>query len=301
MELILNDLSLQGQFADIDDFEDYFVEYLNRLFDLIIDQKIPLLKKQDTYSRKITENVTLDKYLKEAFNRPAATLLKEKIIEMAYHKPYWDDEDAVQSKSGINYQYPAKPTLVKQHPNELIEPNCFTEAIERKCPLLSIHKDHRAEGKIGCYRDQELVEIDDIASVNAFLNVYIRDDMHNIRYAIEHYQLTKAIRCAEIAGKCYTESALLENDLTEQDMQKFLDNIPTLINDKSSGRKTHWWDSIRDDICEYRLTVSSSREFRLLFQWGEELTFLNGFIKKTESTPPREIKLAERIKKQWTQ
>lgn len=301
MELILNDLSLHGQFEEIDDFEDYFIEYLNKPIDLIIDQRIPLLKKQDTYNRKITRDITLDKYLKEAFNRSAATLMKEKIIKLAYYEPYWDEADELQSKSGIDYQYPAKQEIVKQHPDEQSEPNCFTEAIERKCPLLSIQKDNKAEEKIECYRDQEPVEIINITNVNTFLNAYLRDDIHNIRFAIEHYQANKTMKCAEVSGKCYTENALLENNLKEQDIQKFLDNIRTVIDDKSNGRKTHWWDSIKEDICEYRLSVSDGRELRVLFWWGEELVFLNGFIKKTEKTPPKEIKLAERIKNQWTQ
>lgn len=292
MKLILNDLSLYGQFADIDDFEDYFLTYLNKLLDFIIDQKIPLLKKQDTYSRKITEDVTVDKYLKEAFNRPAATLLKGKIIQMAYQDPYWDEADEIQSRSDTDYQYPAKQVLVKRYSDEPLEPNCFTEAIERKCPLLSIQEDNRAEELIACCRNKKPVEIANIANVNTFMREYVKDDMKNIRYAIEHYDLNKAVRCTDR----HTENALLNSGLNEQDLLKFLENIQTLINDKSNGHKTHWWDSIKDDICEYRLSVSGGRELRVLFQWGRELVFLNGFIKKTEKTPSNEIKLAERIK-----
>ena len=287
MELILNDLSLHGQFAELDDFEDYFIEYLNKPIDFIIDQRIPLLKKQDTFNRKITKDTTMYTYFREASNRTVATIIKKKIVDMAIDEPFWDTKDRMRSKPDIkNYQYPDKQS----------EPNCFTEAIERKCPLLSIQKDNMAEERIECYRDQESVEIANITNVNTFLNAYIKEDIHNIRYVIEHYQLSKTIRCAEVSGRCYTESALLENNLNEQDIRKFLDNIQTLIDDKSNGRKTHWWDSIKDDICEYRLSVSDGRELRVLFQWGEELTFLNGFIKKTDKTPPKEIKLAERIK-----
>lgn len=291
MELILNDLSLCGQFAEIDDFEDYFIEYLNEPINLIIGRKIPLLKRQDSYSRQITKDVTMYTYFKKSSNRTVATIIKKQIVDMAIDEPYWDVEDTMRTKPGIEYQYPDKQS----------EPNCYTEAIERRCPLLSIQKDNGAKEKIQCYRDKESVETANITDLNTFLNAYIKEDIRNIRFVVEHYRMIKPIRCAEVSGKCYTESALLGNDLSEQDIQKFLTNIPTLINDKSSGHKTHWWDSIKDDICEYRLSVSGGREFRVLFQWGETLTFLNGFIKKTEKTPPREIKLAERIIKQWTQ
>ena len=291
MELILNDLSLYGQFASIDDFEDYFIEYLNKPVNLIISQKIPLLKRQDSYSRQITKDITMYTYFKKSSNRTVATIIKKQIVDMAIGEPSWDVEGMMRTKSCIEYQYPDKQS----------EPNCYTEAIERKCPLLSVQKDNKAVEKIQCYRDKEPVETANITDLNTFLDAYIKDNIRNIRFVVEHYQMDKMIRCAEVSGKCYTESALLENDLNEQDIQKFLDNIPTLINDKSSGRSSHWWKSIKDDICEYRLSVSSGRELRVLFQWGEKLIFLNGFIKKAEKTPPGEIKLAERIIKQWTQ
>lgn len=291
MELILNDLSLQGQFAELDDFEDYFIENLLKLINYIIDRKIPLFKKSDTYSRHITNDITLEQYLRESYNRPVAALIKEKIIAVAYHKPYWDDVDQMQSRTDVDYQYPDKQS----------EPNCFTEAIERKCSLLSVCNEHVLGERIECCRNLETVEILNIINVNTFLNAYIKDDMCNIRFAIENYQVNKEVKCADVSGNCYTENALLENDLNEQDIQKFLDNIQTLISDKSSGRKTHRWDSIKDDICEYRLSVSDGRELRVLFQWGKELVFLNGFIKKTDKTPLKEIKLAERIRNKWIQ
>ena len=291
MELILNDLSLHGQFAEIDDFEDYFIEYLNELIDFIIEQKIPLLKKSDTYNRKITKNVTMQTYFREASNRTVATIIKKKIVDMSIDEPYWDAGGMIQSKLDIDYQYPDKQS----------EPNCFTEAIERRCPLLSIREGNRIESEIECYRDEELVKIANITNRKTFLDAYIKVDISNARFVIEHYQENKVVKCAEISGKCYTENALMENNLNEQDIQKFIDNIQTLIDDKSNGRKTHWWDSIKGDICEYRLSVSGGRELRVLFQWGKELIFLNGFIKKTDKTPPKEIKLAERIKNKWNQ
>lgn len=291
MDLILNDLSLRGQFAGIDDFEDYFIEYLNELIKFIIDRKIPLLKKSDTYNRKITKDITMETYLRRASNNPVATLIKKIIVDLAYSEPYWDKDGVMMSKPGIDYRYPDKQS----------EPNCFTEAIERRCPLVVMQEKDNFKGTIECYRDEEPVDVTNIRDAKTFLDAYLMDDVGNIRFVIEHCRGSKAVKCAEVSGKCYTEKVLLENGLSEQDIRKFADNIQTLINDKSSGRKTHWWDSIKGDLCEYRLSISNGRELRVLFYWGEELVFLNGFIKKTEKTPPKEIELAERIKNQWIQ
>lgn len=291
MELIMNDFSLRGQFAEIDDFEDYFIEYLDGLLNIIIDKKITLLKKSDTYSRKITEDITMAEYLKKSFNRSVATRIKQKIVAMSYSAPYWDIDGEIQSKAGVEYRYNDKQP----------EPNCFTEAIERKCPLLSVQEEGKTEEILHCYKDNELVELADIRDIKTFLNEYLRDDVNNIRFVIEHYPVGKTLKCAGLSDRCQTEEALLESNLNGQDLRKFVDNLQTLIDDKSNGRKTHWWDSLKGDICEYRLSVSGGRELRVLFHWGNELIFLNGFIKKTEKTPPEEIERAEKIKSKWIQ
>lgn len=286
MELILNDLSLRGQFACIDDFEDYYVDYLRSVIDFIKKEQIPFYKKSDTYNRMIVKDVSLERYLREASNQSVATMIKKAIVEMAYCEPYWDIDD-MKTRKDVEYRYPDKQG----------EPNCFTEAIERKCPLVSIRENETLETKIICYREDETVEITDIRDIKMLLDEYLREDIKNVRVVMENYPVGKKVNCAEISGRCYTEEALLENDLNMQDIQKFIKNIQTLIQDKFSGRKSHWWDSIKEDIYEYRLSISDGRELRVLFQWGEELTFLNGFIKKTEKTPKWEIELAEKIKK----
>ena len=289
MEVIVNDLSLNGQFPDIDDFEDYYFDYLNQVIQLIINEKIPLYKKSDTYSRMITQNISLTQYLHESSNQTVATLIKKAIIDIAYSEPYWDTDD-IQSKTDVVYCYP----------NKQVEPNCYTESIERKCPLVSIQIDQSTDNLILCRRNNELIEITDIRNKKEFLEVYLKDDVNNIQFVIENYPVGKEVICAEISGRCYAKEALLENDLSVDDIFKFVRNMKTMIQDKSNGNKTHWWDSIKGDICEYRLSISNGRELRVLFQWGKELIFLNGFIKKTGKTPKEEIELAEKIKSSYS-
>ena len=89
----------------------------------------------------------------------------------------------------------------------------------------------------------------------------------------------------------------MKNGLTYEDKRKILQNISNLIEDKASGRKTHWWSSVEGEISEYRVSVSDNREFRLFFLWKDNIEFLNGFIKKTEETPEGEKKKAWEIVK----
>jgi phage-related protein len=55
-----------------------------------------------------------------------------------------------------------------------------------------------------------------------------------------------------------------------------------------------------DDIWEVRV-ISSSNIFRLLgfFDGGNLVILTNGFVKKTQKTPKKEIKLAEKRKKDY--
>ena len=45
MELILNDISLDGQFKGLEDFANYIRDILEPLLDVVIDNKIVFLKK----------------------------------------------------------------------------------------------------------------------------------------------------------------------------------------------------------------------------------------------------------------
>jgi phage-related protein len=58
-------------------------------------------------------------------------------------------------------------------------------------------------------------------------------------------------------------------------------------------------DRLRGDICEVRSTLEN-RIARVLFAvWDEEMVLLHGFIKKTRTTPPHELAIAERRWKEW--
>lgn len=90
--------------------------------------------------------------------------------------------------------------------------------------------------------------------------------------------------------KITREVAMLENNLELSDLLNIVDIIPQLIKDLQQGRKSKLWDKLEEDVYELRLHVSSNRIFRLLFVQFGGIQFLNGFIKKTQKTPPAEIK-----------
>jgi len=285
MELILNELSFDGQFKSYDDFIDYIRDTLAPLLDIVIENKIPLLKKSDIYDRLITKDRTMADFLRMS-NDPVISLMKNYIVNLAYHEPYWDNE--IMTCHDVNYEY----QVVED------EPNCFTEVIERQGKLISLRHPAYYSERIACKRNNKELEISNIVKVEQFLKEYLLENRKRIRYILERYPYGRAVTCVESDGKCYAEEDLLKNDLETDDLINIIDSIPRLIEDLEHGRKSDLWDKLQDDIFELRLHVSANRIFRLLFVQQKGLHFLNGFIKKRQKTPPAEIAKAIRIKNQ---
>ena len=82
-----------------------------------------------------------------------------------------------------------------------------------------------------------------------------------------------------------------------RDLHIIVQSIPMLIQGLKQGEKNDYWDSFREGVFEYRVSVSAGRIFRLFFVQKNGLVFLNGFIKKSQKTPQQEIEKAIRIKK----
>ncbi len=113
----------------------------------------------------------------------------------------------------------------------------------------------------------------------------MQEDKRKIRYIIEKYPYERLVECVELNGRCFTEEALLENNLEISDLLHIVELIPQLIEDLEQGRKSKLWDKLQEDVFELLLHVSANRIFRLLFVQFGGIQFLNGFIKKTPKTP----------------
>ena len=126
-------------------------------------------------------------------------------------------------------------------------------------------------------KDGKTIVLHNFTAKEIFLTEYLRENPEMIKNIIEEYPYPsdKKVILAKVSDRCHAEEALLNNSLEVQDLLKILQNIPRLMMDKSQGLKSHWWDSVEADICEYRISISSNREFRLFFLWKKELIFLN--------------------------
>jgi phage-related protein len=283
MEIILNDFSLKGQFDTSDDFADYVVEQLAPVLDMVTEKQIAIFANQEFYRCMITKNMSLYELLMQTGD-PVLSVIRSYITKLAYNPPYWDDESV--SQTDAIYQYPVNAK----------EPNCFTEAIERKDSMLSFPMSDFEKETFECRKNNEIIIIHNITTVSAFLNAYLLDDIRNIRYVMENYPQKMDVSFATVGNKCYAEEALLSNELNMSDMKNILASLPRMMDGMLHGEKNDCWDSLGDGIFEFRMHVSGSRIFRLLFFQRDGIVFLNGFIKKTQKTPTSEIKRAIEIR-----
>lgn len=283
MELILNELSFDGQFQSQDEFIEYISGILIPVLDVIVENRIPLLKKSDIYSFQITHDATIQDLLMRV-NEPSISLLKSYIVNLGYCEPYWD----FSSLTNLNMKY--------EYPMSAEEPNCFTEVIERAGKLLSLRHPLFDSDQFPCRRNGKRLDIANITEIKKLLKEILLEDKEKIRYIIERYPYERMVACVEIDGTCFAEEALLENNLGINDLIHMLETISQLIDDLGHGRKSNLWDKLQDDVFELRLHISANRIFRLLFIQFNGIQFLNGFIKKTQKTPPAELAKAIEIK-----
>jgi phage-related protein len=286
MEIIVNDFSLNGQFESSDDFADYMTKQLVPVLDMVMEKQIAIFANREFYSCMITKDVSLYELLVQTGD-PVLSVIRGYIINLACNPPYWDDDSV--SQMDAKYQYPVKAE----------EPNCFTEAIERKDSMLSFPMPEFEKETFECRKNNEIIKIHNITTVLAFLNVFLLDDIRNIRYVMEkypNYPQKMNVSFATAGNKCYAEEALLSNELNMSDMQNILVSLPRMMDGMLRGEKNDYWDNLGDGIFEFRTRVSGSRIFRLLFFQRKGIVFLNGFIKKTQKTPTSEIRKAIEIR-----
>jgi len=286
MEIILNDLSLDGQFQDFEEFERYFIETLNAVLTVIAEKNITLYKMTMLLEREVIKGITLIQLLHQKTNVAALAVLRKRFIQLM-DNPFLDD-DIKADADGV-YCYPAVAE----------EPNCFTEAIERVAPMLSFPNEQFEQDYFACEKSKMTITLHNIKDLKGLLDELLLRNREEIGYILEKYPFSKKILLAGTEGRYHTVQAIVENGLLLEDIQKILRQLPMLIEDKQNGRKTHRWENIDGPINEYRVTISEDREFRIMFLWQDGLILMNGFVKKRQTTPKGEIDKAKMIARQY--
>lgn len=127
MDVILNDFSLQGQYASLDDFADSLEKNVFPCMEL--SKVLPIcffLKSHTTYEQKITQNETLETCLRNYRSKTVFQYLRVFISKYILSQPFWNDDKKTPPESSAT---------------------CLTEAFYRNGTLLSFIPNEGFDGK----------------------------------------------------------------------------------------------------------------------------------------------------------
>lgn len=285
MDLILNDGTLHGQFDGVSAFEDYLVDVFLPILNIAVDYKISIYKFENIYTCKVYGNTSLVDLLHNANGAsPSRTKLRQLIIQLI-DDPFLDLDSKTDQSASYSF------------PGTLDIPNCYSEAIERCCPLFSFELEkEQLEKKLLCEKNGKGIEIPVIYNKNNLLLNILEKDQNSFIYVLENYRFKKTVNLAYQNGACILDECN-KHGLTLSDLNMIIVNLDSLIDDLNKGRKSRFWDKLEKNLLEYRLHISAGREYRILFHWGETLTLLCSFVKKSKETPKLEKERARNILK----
>ncbi|WP_313185663.1 hypothetical protein [Sphingobacterium siyangense] len=143
MEILLNELSIHGQFESFEDFQSTALIEMLCFFNLQKDGVTTLLKKSDIYSKQVYRNKSLHDILiskdKEG-KSDEIRKLKSQLITIITD-PFWDSHK--QCSDQHKYLY------LKQD----VSNSCLAEAYERDCPIISLKPSNFLADRLDVFKD----------------------------------------------------------------------------------------------------------------------------------------------------
>ncbi len=286
MVFLFNDYSLNGQFNDIDEFTSEVNISFIPMLKHIRNKKIDLLKNFTTYARKVTDKMSLIDvfYLK---GNAEVTLIKSYLVSLYADDPYWNND--IQTNVMDNYDCICTDDI----------PNCFTEALERGNPVISIRNKDFMSDKLSIKKNGKECFIH-----NAYDEFILLNIMHSFGLIDETYYVESlgiGVEFCSAFGHTYTQEFLNINEINSDDKKIIISDMITLSNHILARTDPgHLSKYLNEGIWELRSNISEKRITRIFYTLIKgKIIFLNGFIKKTQKTPRDELTYAQYILKSY--
>lgn len=284
MGVIANDLSLEGQFNSIEEFLDDISDNILPIIKLLEKSNLGILTSYDFYDLKITNDlkiINLDSNKKEGL--PEYSYIIHYLSKISLSEPYWEKDP----KSNNTKKYISEFTDKENN-------YCLAEAFERGKPIVSFkHKNFRTN-YIEIIVDEEKKLVSNMYNRESALKILKEDNIIKpIDYLISKFKLDKSFGIPldkHLFNELVKEASLSLDDINiiVNDMERMINLI---MDGKSPGRLS---GSIDGKLKEFRTSLSNNREIRIFyFEEGSQIIFLNGFLKKTNKTPPNQIEKAK--------
>ena len=283
MEVVFNDYSVDAQFSSVEEFVDTLVDKTIPILQTLSGRGDLLLKAYNSYSRVITDQVTLYDFLISSKFRgfPEAQKLKS-LLSNLISDPFWESD----SKTEVDAKYCCEFT----GSFDGTCPNCFSEALERDRLLLSAEHTNFKTDEIEIQKNAELRKIYNFFNKkNAFKILFLNNCITFIEF-LSGVVGDRNVIFYSNGSSYYADELWDAGDLTLEDAVQIEEDFKLLIDSKKTGTVLpRLTDSITykdTTYMEFRTTLKGSREFRMFYYIdGSKWIFFDTLIKKTGETP----------------
>ena len=225
MEVLLNELSLSGQFKDENEFFDSFDTILQtiKLIELL---KFSLLKEYSLFQSKITRSLEFTDFLRLRSDR--ARKIKRFLAKLSQNPPYWNETQ----KHSTNDKYFYKGRNISN--------TSLAESCERDRVLLSFENID--------FKDMDIVIEKNSTSINLY-NIINRDKF--LEYLLSNSKIEPLRYCQLKFKDSNLDFSKLEirYGFDSLDNQEQIDTFMLAFNDFS---RMSWEDIIKSDGLEYK-------------------------------------------------
>ena len=160
MEILINELSLCGQYSTVDEFAEQALPELISTLKSFKQDKDLLFKKDDFYSSKITKEITIYEIMVGAISRKYDEIKKFKsLLTTLFEEPYWERD----IRQSVDSEYIFE--------NREIRGSSLAESYERDKIVLSFKHDDFRSRILPVYKDTVIKDIDNLYDKNHYLEV----------------------------------------------------------------------------------------------------------------------------------
>jgi len=183
MEILINELSLHGQYSSEEHFEDIGITPLISVFKELSTERDIVYRKYDLYAYKITPERSLHDFLVTQTSRisDATRRLKSILSGFILDEPYWEDTQKHSSKNIY--------LLAEQY----VCGSSLAEACERDRTVISFHSEDFNTNKINIYKDaSEEITLDNLFNKGHCNELnWERHNIHIDEYCVNRFKGNK--------------------------------------------------------------------------------------------------------------
>lgn len=287
MEYVLNEISLDEQFEDVDEFLDSLSKVTLPVLKKLNEKEISLLKSNNIYSCKITGSNTFHEIL-QSRNYPEITKLKGLLFKLFLDDPYWDYDSKCNEESIYICEY-----------TEDVNNYCIAEALERNTSIVSFEHEKFKCNDVELMKDEELKKVINIYDKDSILMSLLECKHINYsEYICEKYN--NVMTFCIINNKNYFEEFIAEKSLSYNDVNNIIIDIEELINRYNKGLDFMRFSETIENYHAFRTTLDCRREIRIFYiMEGRNFIFLNCLLKKQQATPENAKQKARNLIKEY--